>query len=278
MRIGDFEVGSTPYIIAEAGLNHNGILGDAAEMVVAAKEAGCNAVKFQTFKADEFCRKDDPLYPIFKQCELPDYAWRYLKFWCDDIGIDFLSTPQNRSDLDLLLPLGINAIKVGSDDFCNLPLLSDYASEELPMILSTGMANWIDVDCALTMTRWVYTIVMVCTSQYPCPASEVNIERVRTLKERGVVSGFSDHTVGNTAAIMAVALGASVFEKHFTLDKTLPGPDHEWACDPAELKSWVDAIHEAWAMRGTGSFELSENEKDQKRKYQRKPGEQLRGE
>ena len=279
MKIGNFEIGSRPFIICEAGLNHNGSIERAMAMADEAHYAGCTAVKYQTFKADEFCAKDDSLYPWFKKSELKDSDWPKLKRHCDERGIMFLSTPQNRSDLDLLLPLGIPAIKVGSDDATNYELLADYAKEGLPMIISTGMCSEEDLwniskkECPLERK----IIYLVCTSQYPTLAEETNISRVKTFADAKFIVGFSDHTMGNTASIMAVALGATIFEKHFTLNKALPGPDHAWACNPAELKSWVDAINEAWIMKGTGSFELSEKEKEQKRKYQRRSGQRWRG-
>ena len=275
MKIGSFEIGSAPFIIAEASINHNGSIDCACDMVLAAKEAGATCIKFQTYHTEDFCRPDDPMFETFKRCELPPSAWPKIKEVCDQENIMFLSTPQNRSDLDILLPLGIQAIKVGSDDFCNIPLLKSYAKAGLPLILSTGMADIKDIVKTNRAIGGKDIIVMVCTSQYPTSAEEVNIRRISAMK--GIDAGFSDHTIGNTASIMAVALGAVMFERHFTLDHSLDGPEHSWACDPPELKSWVDAINEAWLMRGNGSFELTEKEKENKLKYQRRPGQQIRG-
>lgn len=280
MKIGSFEIGSAPFLIAEASINHNGDLDRACNMIDVAKYSGADCCKFQTYRTEDFCRPNDPMFDTFKRCELPSAAWQILKDRCDRAEIVFLSTPQNRSDLDILLPLGMQAIKVGSDDFCNLPLLKDYASVGLPMILSTGMAHGEDIaevwlSCNGNEIAW-----LVCTSQYPTKPGEVNVQRVSVMNnicEDNFITGFSDHTIGNTASIMAVALGAVIFERHFTLDHSLPGPEHSWACNPVELKSWVDAVNEAWVMRGAGSFELSEREKENKRKYQRQVGQQLRG-
>lgn len=277
MRIGKREIGQDhpPYLIAEAGLCHNGSLVRAVQMVTAAKEAGCDAVKFQTYRTEEFCQPNDPMFPIFKTSELPAKTWGILKQACDQVGIDFLSTPQNVDDLELLLPW-IKAIKVGSDDSQNFPLLREYAKHGLPMIVSMGMCAEDDVSrlCEFMddelKVEWV---PMVCTSQYPTPQSEVNALR---LVGFGTV-GFSDHTIGNTASIMATALGACIIERHFTIDKALPGPDHAWACNPPELALWVGDVREACEMRGSCSFELSERELEQKRKYQRRAGERLRG-
>lgn len=276
MKIGPHEIGKEPFLIAEAGINHLGNMTRALRMVDVAKETGCTAVKFQTYRTEEFCQPDDPMFQTFKDCELPDKAWPVLSDYCKKVGITFLSTPQNPSDLAKLLPLGMPAIKVGSDDFCNLPLLREYAKHGLPLILSHGMSDDNDrLNVVATLIDSAY-VVMICSSQYPAQPSEVNIKRVWSLWGRFVV-GFSDHTIGNTASIMAVALGACVFERHFTLDHNLPGPEHSWACNPAELKSWVNAIKEAWIMKGTGSFELSERELENKRKYQRRPGVLIRG-
>ncbi len=279
MKIGPHEIGVEPFTIAEASLNHLGDITRALRMVDAAHDAGCTAVKFQTYSVDGFCRPDDPMYSTFKQCELPDKAWPVLSDYCKHRGIVFLSTPQNPSDLAKLLPLGMPAIKVGSDDFCNLPLLREYARHGLPLILSTGMSDKRDITRTFDKLPRAGFIAMACTSQYPTPPSEVNIHRLRNLYydfEYGW-TGFSDHTVGNVASVMAIALRAVVLEKHFTLDHSLPGPEHAWACNPAELASWVAAIKKAWAMRGNGRFELSEREREQKRKFQRRAGEVLRG-
>ena len=290
MKIGHLTVGEQPITLAEIGLNHCGDIGLAVAMIQAAKEAGCDIAKFQTFHTENFCQPDDPMFPVFKRCQLPDDVWPHLKTECDKAGIMFMSTPQNPEDLELLLPLGMPAIKIGSDDACNLPLIRAYSSHGLPLIISTGMCDWDDISNAVDASKQLRfdengdeidddnTIVMVCSSQYPCPPEEVNTSRFPDLLEIiASYAGFSDHTIGNTASIMSVALGACVFERHFTMDKTLPGPDHSWACDPAQLASWVHAIHEAWAMRGTGRFELSEKEAAQKAKYQRRAGRQLRG-
>lgn len=280
MKIGNFEIGSRPFTIAEVGLNHNGSIERALEMVHAAKKASADCVKFQTFKADEFCRPEDPLYPTFKRCELPTPAWKRIKLECDS-DITFMSTPQNTSDLELLLPLGIQAIKIGSDDCCNLPLVLEYAKHGLPLIISTGMA-W-PKDLAMTVTELsrlrAPAAYLVCTSQYPTPPEEVRISRVPTLADfvSPAPVGFSDHTVGSTAAVMAVALGATIFEKHFTLSHELEGPDHKWACDAQQLEKWVCAIHNAWEMKGRDSMLLTEAEEQQRHAYQREPGQQLRG-
>lgn len=258
-------------LIAEVGLNHNGSIDRAMEMIRVAKGCGADVVKFQTFKADEFCSKEDPLYPVFKRCELSDDAWPTLADECVRQGIEFMSTPQNYSDLQLILPY-IRNIKVGSDDCANVGLLEKYASHGFPLIVSTGMATEAEISTAAQYA----SVLLVCTSQYPCPDSEARVSRVATMARFGKV-GFSDHTLGNEAAVMAVAYGATVFEKHFTLDHNFAGPDHAWACEPEELASWCTAIRRAQTLQGEDALDLTPSEAEQRRKYQRQSGQQIRG-
>lgn len=275
--------GRTPFLVAEAAFNHNGDLDRALAMVHAAAKAGCDAVKFQTYRTEQFCQPDDPMFKHFKRGELEPSAWPLLKAECERHGIVFLSTPQNRSDLDILLKVGIPAIKVGSDDFTNLPLLMDFAAVGLPMILSCGMADMADVYRALAAVGALdggrEAALLVCTSQYPTPPEEANVARITTLRAAfpQVEIGFSDHTQGERAAIAAVALGASIFEKHFTLDRNLPGPDHWYAETPDSLRGWVAGIRVAAKLLGSGLVVPTERELANKLKYQRRAGEQLRG-
>jgi sialic acid synthase SpsE len=258
-----------PYVIAEAGLNHNGELEKALEMIRVAKIAGADAIKFQTFKAEEFVGdpiqtytyrsqgKDvtEPMLDMFRRYELPRQAWFEIKTECQRQGITFLSTPQNRSDLDLLLEVGVPAVKIGSDDFTNLPLLKSYAETGLPLILSCGMSDLAEVYQALETVGALDgypTILLLCTSQYPTPPEDANLLKLRTLQAAFpmVVAGFSDHTQGPLASSLAVALGACLFEKHFTLDHDLPGPDHWFAENSGELAEWVSDIRKAYVMLG----------------------------
>lgn len=269
-EVGD---GAAPFIIAEVGINHNGELDKALAMIAVAKSAGCDAVKFQTFKAAEFCGDPNQMFTyksqgrevtesmlaMFSRYEFPPASWKAIKTRCEETGILFLSTPQNRSDLDLLLTLGLEAVKIGSDDFTNLPLIEDYAKEGLPLILSCGMADLSEVKRALAAAGHPERPValLVCTSEYPTPPESANLRRLATLRAEfpGLVLGYSDHTQGATAAAAAVALGASLFEKHFTLDRDLPGPDHWFSENPASFAEWVGAVRRAHAMLGTGCVE-----------------------
>ena len=258
-----------PFIVAETGINHNGELIKAFEMIEVAKQSGVDAVKFQTFKAEEFCgdktqmftyqsqgkKITESMFEMFKRYEFDYDEWLQIKQKCDDENILFLSTPQNRSDLDLLLELELPAIKVGSDDFTNLPLLEDYSTTKLPMIVSCGMSDLAEVYQALDAIgafEGYPTILLLCTSQYPTPPEDVNLLKLKTLSNAfpGLVLGFSDHTKGSLASSLAVGFGAVFFEKHFTLDNNLAGPDHWFSENPESLKDWVESIHQSYQMMG----------------------------
>ena len=258
-----------PFIVAEAGINHNGELTKAFEMIKVAKQSGVDAIKFQTFKAEEFCgdksqtityksqgkEVSESMLELFKRYEFGRDEWFEIKQKCVDENILFLSTPQNRSDLDLLLELSLSAIKVGSDDFTNLPLLKDYSTTKLPIIVSCGMSDLAEVYQALDAIgtfEGYPTILLLCTSQYPTPPEDVNLLKLKTLASTfpSLVLGFSDHTEGVLASSLAVSFGAVFFEKHFTLDNNLPGPDHWFSENPEGLKAWVESIYQSYQMMG----------------------------
>lgn len=272
---------SHPFIIAEVGINHNGVLDNAYAMIKVAREVGADAVKFQTFKADEFVgdpamtftyksqgkEVTESMLEMFRRYEFKREDWVLIKKRCDEEGIMFLSTPQNRSDLDLLLQVGIPAIKVGSDDFTNTPLLKSYASTGLPMIVSCGMADMSEVYQALKAVGTLDghpTVLMLCTSEYPTPPEDVNLLKLKTLSDAFpmVIPGFSDHTQGPLASSLAVAMGAKVFEKHFTLDHNLPGPDHWFSENPTGLREWVSSIRKSWIMMGSGIIRPTRQEQE----------------
>ncbi|MCD9022316.1 N-acetylneuraminate synthase family protein [Cohnella silvisoli] len=273
--------GKQPFIVAEAGINHNGSLDLAFQMIVAAKDAGVDAVKFQTFKAEEFIADEhqtytymsqgktitESMFQMFKRCEFSRDEWFAIKQKCDEEGILFLSTPQNRSDLDLLLELGVPAIKVGSDDFTNLPLLKSYAKTKLPMIVSCGMSDLGEVYTALQSLGSLNgypTILLLCTSQYPTPPEDVNLLKLRSLAGAfpDLCLGFSDHSQGYYASTVAVAFGACFFEKHFTLDRGLPGPDHWFSENPDSLREWALAIRTGYKMLGNSLVRPTEQEEE----------------
>ncbi len=272
---------SPPFIIAEVGINHNGELQRAFSLIEIAKNAGADAVKFQTFKAEEFIsnksqeynyfsqgkKVSESMFQMFKRYEFSTQEWFEIKSFCDKQNIIFLSTPQNKSDLDLLLKLKIPAIKIGSDDFTNLILIKEYTKTKLPIFISCGMANQSEIQETLqtigTFNSYP-TVLLLCTSQYPTPPQDVNIKRLQTLSQEfpNLILGFSDHSQGSTAACMAVALGAKVFEKHFTQDHQLPGPDHWFSEDPVSFKNWIDSIRNSHLMLGSDLLQpTSEEEK-----------------
>jgi N,N'-diacetyllegionaminate synthase len=291
IKIGTREVGDgcSPFVVAEVGINHNGELDLAIQMIRVAKASGCDAVKFQTFKAVEFINDHAQTYTyksqgrevtesmmeMFQRYELTEAGWRSIKDECVRQDIQFISTPQNRSDLEFLRKLGVPAVKVGSDDFTYIPQLRDFAKSGLPLILSTGMSDLADVQKALDAVGAFdgYPVVLlVCTSQYPTPPGDAHLLRIRTLAAAfpGIPVGFSDHTQGPQAAAMAVALGAVLFEKHFTLDVNLPGPDHWFSEEPDGLSAWVRSIRDAETMLGKPYVRPTDVERVNRRDFQRR--------
>jgi len=277
-----------PFIVAEAGVNHNGDLTQAFKMIEVAKASGVDAIKFQTFRADEFCldktqtftynsqgkEVTELMFEMFKRYEFSAEEWYQIKQKCDSEDILFLSTPQNRSDLDLLLKLGISAIKVGSDDFTNLPLLEDYVTTKLPLIVSCGMSDMAEVfqaSEAIGTFEGYPTVLLLCTSEYPTQSENVNLLKLETLKNSfpDLVIGFSDHTQGTLASSLAVSFGAVFFEKHFTLDNDLEGPDHWFSENPIGLENWTNAIHNSFKMMGSRVIRPSKGESENKKEFQR---------
>lgn len=282
------EKGEPPFVIGEIGINHNGNVNNALKMIEIGKKAGLDAVKFQTFKADEMISNVDQKYTyrsqgreitesmleMFKRYELSREDWKKIKKKCDDEKILFLSTPQNRTDLDLLLELGITAIKVGSDDFTNIPLIKNYATTGLPLLLSCGMANQDEIHQSLNAVGALDgypTVLLLTTSQYPTPPEDANLLKLKTLEKMffNIPLGFSDHTQGALASSLAVALGATVFEKHFTLDHNLPGPDHWFSENPLGLMEWCNSIKNAYKMMGSAVLRPTKIEEQNKNEFRR---------
>lgn len=245
------------YIIAEAGVNHNGRLDLALKLCDAAKAAGVDAVKFQTWKTELIITKgtkkaeyqeknlnnDDDQFTMLKKLELSYDNFQLVKQYCDEIGIQFLSTADETESLDFLVNLGMPFIKLGSGDITNIPYLRSVAKYGIPVILSTGMANLAQVAIAYDTLQeaGVKDIsILHCTTNYPCPMNEVNLRAMLTMKEAFKCRvGYSDHTMGIEVPIAAVAMGAEIIEKHFTLDKNMEGPDHKASLNPEELKDTI---------------------------------------
>lgn len=241
------------FIIAEAGINHNGNIKIAKKMVNAAKEAGVDCIKFQTFKAKELSADPKLKYngesqeKFFQRHEFSDKKWADIINYCKEKKIIFSTTCQNPSDLDFILSLtDLPFIKIGSDDLTNLSLIEYYAKKKRPMIISAGMSYEKEIKDALNTCKKAGNkniIILHCVSSYPAKAQDINLARIKTIKDKfKVTAGFSDHTKGNYAAFGAVALGARVIEKHFTLDNNMSGPDHIFSANPVKLKELVEGI------------------------------------
>ena len=257
------------FIIAEAGVNHNGDLALAKQLVSAAATAGADAVKFQSFHAAEVAApsahqavyqqsrsKASSQVDMLRRLELDREAHVLLLEQCIDEGVEFLSTPFDRPSADLLVELGVPMIKIGSGELTNLPFLDYVARLGRPMILSTGMATLAEVDEAVSTIEAAGLkdlILLHCVSNYPAKPADVNLRAMGTMSSAwGYPVGYSDHTTGNEVALAAVALGAAVIEKHFTLDCLLPGPDHQASIEPREFKRLVEGIRRVEAALGDG--------------------------
>ena len=259
-------------VIAEAGVNHNGDLAMARRLVDVAAEARADFVKFQTFSADRLvtasARKaayqsrntgsDDSQYAMLRALELSADMHHMLIEHAAAAGIRFLSTGFDIESVDQLLSLGIDLVKIPSGEITNLPYLRHIGAAGRNVILSTGMATLDEVDAALQALQAAGTprdrvTVLHCTTEYPAPMADVNLRAMLTLRDTfGVKVGYSDHTLGIEVALAAVALGATVIEKHFTLDRALPGPDHAASLEPAELRAMVSGIRNIERALGDG--------------------------
>lgn len=262
--------GQPVFVIAEAGVNHNGERKLARALIDVAVEAGADAVKFQTFRADRLATPDAPKaeyqlqttgdaesqFEMLRRLELSADAHRELQAYCHERGIIFLSTPFDEEAVDLLDELGVPAFKISSGDLTNSPLLEHVAGKGKPVILSTGMSELselIEAVSVLNTAGCENPVLLHCVSNYPAGASEVNLRAMQTMRSAfDVPVGFSDHTDGIDVALAAVALGACVIEKHFTLDRTLPGPDHRASLEPAELRELVRSIRRVETALGNG--------------------------
>jgi N-acetylneuraminate synthase len=262
--------GQTCFIIAEAGVNHNGDLETAYQMIDAAAAANASAVKFQTFKAEKLSVKNAPKadyqiknattqeshYEMLLRLELNTEAHRGLIRHCQKKGISFLSSPFDEESADLLERLDVSAFKIPSGEITNFPFLEHIARKNKPILLSTGMSSMAEVSEAVKRIRAAGNnkiLLLQCVSNYPANPAHVNLRAMATMQSVcDVPVGYSDHTLGNEAAMAAVALGASVIEKHFTLDRNMHGPDHSASIEPAELSSFVRSIRIVESTLGDG--------------------------
>ena len=259
-------------IIAEAGVNHNGDLAVACELIDVAADAGADWVKFQTFSADKIVTKNakkadyqnkttdagESQHAMIRKLELTHDMHVALIGHCKSRGIQFFSTGFDQESIDLLADLGLDCFKIPSGEITNLPYLRHVGRYGKSVILSTGMANMDEIASALDVLERAGTprsriTVLHCNTEYPTPMADVNLRAMLTIRDTlGVKVGYSDHTLGIEVAVASVALGATVIEKHFTLDRNLPGPDHKASLEPDELKAMVAAIRNIEKAMGDG--------------------------
>jgi N,N'-diacetyllegionaminate synthase len=260
------------FIIAEAGVNHNGSLEIARRMVEAAADAGADAIKFQTFRTEQLAilsapkaeyqkARTDPQetqFEMLKKLELNPDAYRAIYGHCGSMGIQFLSSPFDEESVDFLDQLGLALFKIPSGEITNLPYLRKIGRLRKEVILSTGMASLGEIEDALQVLEQSGTergdiTVLHCSTEYPASIGEVNLAAMLTVRDAFKVRvGYSDHTLGIEIAIAAVALGATIIEKHFTLNRTMPGPDHKASSEPQELKILVESVRRIEAALGDG--------------------------
>ncbi|MCR5688358.1 MAG: N-acetylneuraminate synthase [Lachnospiraceae bacterium] len=267
-------------IIAEAGVNHNGDYDTAIKMVDAAKAAGADIVKFQTARAEKVISRyaakaeyqkettgaDESQLDMVRKLLLDFEDFVSIKKYCDDCGIKFLSTPFDLDSIAFLDGLGMDMWKIPSGEITNYPYLVAIAKTHKPIIMSTGMSNMDEIEAAIELLRangCGGISLLHCNTQYPTPYSDVNLRAMLTLREKfGVRVGYSDHTRGIEVSVAAVAMGASIIEKHFTLDRNMEGPDHKASLEPDELASMVSAIRNVEAAMGDGIKKVSGSERE----------------
>lgn len=268
------------FIIAEAGVNHNGDIKLAKDLCYAAKEAGADAVKFQTWITENLITRNvkraayqmentgirDSQFNMLKSLELSFDAFQEIKQYCDKIKIMFMSTADDIESLDFLVNIGVAVLKIGSGEIGNIPYLRYIGSKGLPVILSTGMSSLGAIDTSLVTLQEGGSreiTLLHCTTSYPCSIENVNLKAMDTLAHAFKFPvGYSDHTVGNDVAIAAVARGAKIIEKHFTLNKNLEGPDHIASTEPIEFKNLVQSIRNIEIALGNGKKQPTEIEKE----------------
>lgn len=281
VRIGRLGVGDDEpvVIIAEAGVNHNGEVDNALRLVDVAAEARADLVKFQVFRADELATAaagvagyqrqagDSSQREMLRRLELTDDELARVRTHCADRGIEFLATPFSPSDVERLRQLDVPAIKIASTDLNNTPLLREAATTTLPLIVSTGASTREEITaCVANLRVWgagERLVLLHCVSGYPAPLESANLRTIHTIRQEfGVPCGFSDHTRSTGIGGWAVAAGARVLEKHFTLDRTAAGPDHAMSLNPSELKSYIQTARTTETAMGDGTIGMTEIETD----------------
>ena len=248
--------GKNAYVIAEGGLNHNGDINIAKKLINAAKECGANAIKFQTYKTENFVRETNQYFDVFKNAELSFKEFKELKNYSESIGLTFFSTPFDMESAEFLNELEIPCFKIASSDLTNLPLITKIAKMQKPMIISSGLSTMNEINDAVNCCLFEgnnQIAILHCVANYPTQPNEVNMNVINTLKKTfDFPIGYSDNGESSLVDIVAVSMGANIIEKHFTLDKKMSGPDHGFSIDPNGLKSLISQIHEVDQMKGDG--------------------------
>lgn len=269
-KVGD---GEPAFVIAEAGINHNGKISIARRLVQEAAKQGADAIKFQIFKTEELCSRNSEYFGLFKSVELTKDEWHEVADCATDCGIMFSASVFGEYSADLLAGLGAPAFKIASGDITHFPLLRYVAAKKRPIILSTGMSNLEEVEQAVRVIREAghnKIILMHCLSEYPADTRAMNLKAIQTMKRAfDVPVGFSDHSEGRFIVPIAVAVGANLIEKHFTLNKNLHGPDHKLSLDAGELRQMIKEIRIVEAALGDGKKRPTMNEIEAKRTVRR---------
>jgi N,N'-diacetyllegionaminate synthase len=287
IRVGNRSIGAGEpcFIAAEVGINHNGDMTLAHRCIDSAADAGADAVKFQNYRTEDFLSDESLKYEytsqgkevsesqfaMFKRCELANESLSELQAHCEQRGVVFFSTPTSLNGLEELLRLGVPLLKNGSDYLGHLPLIRAMARSGIPSVLSTGMGTRTDIEDAVTAFREAggkQLVLLHCTSSYPTPVQDVHLRKIPALATNfDCAVGLSDHSEGNLAVTGAVALGASFIEKHFTLDKNLPGPDHRFSANPEEFDSLVRAIRQMEKCLGSADLGPAASEESGRRDF-----------
>lgn len=283
MKIGDFEINdnSRTFIIAELSANHGHDINIAKDTIKAAKEAGADAIKIQTYTADtltidcdnEYFKLDSgtiwdgrTLYDLYSEAYTPWEWQKELMEYANSIGLIFFSTPFDKTAVDFLEELDVPVYKVASFEIMDIPLIEYIASKGKPMIMSAGVASLSDIEEALNACKRMgndQIILLKCTSSYPAKIEDANLNTIPNMKETfGVEVGLSDHTLGITVPVVSVALGAKVIEKHFILDKSIGGPDASFSMEPQEFRQMVDAVRDAEKALGKVDYSMNEKKKN----------------
>jgi N,N'-diacetyllegionaminate synthase len=287
VRVGKRMVGEGQpcFLVAEIGINHNGDMDLAHRSIDAAADAGADAVKFQNYHTDDFLSDRslthdyvsqgkhvvESQFDMFKRCELAPEKLRELRLHCDERSVVFFSTPTSERGVEELIEVGAPLLKNGSDYLVHLPLIRAMAHTGLPTVISTGMATFDDVRDGVEAFRGAGgrdLVLLHCTSSYPTPPEDVHLRKIAALRAAfDCAVGLSDHSDGTVAAIGSVALGACMIEKHFTLDKNLPGPDHRFSADPSEFRVLVESVRALEKSLGSADLKPAASEELGRRDY-----------